>query len=101
MTKRHPSIRPTHPGEIIREDVLPALGISKAKFAEALGISRQSLHSFLSEKSPVTAELALRLERVVGSSAETWLAMQSELDLHYARKKVDPRRLTRLHARED
>ena len=66
MIERHRSIDPAHPGEILREDVLPALGMSKKSVAETLDISRQTLYDILNEKQPVTAEMVVRL---VNSSA--------------------------------
>ncbi len=98
MTKRHLSIEPVHPGEILREDVYPALGITKPALAEALGISRQSLHELFSLKRSVTPEMAVRLEAVVGSTAESWLALQSARDLWEARKNSKIRNLKRLKA---
>ena len=86
MSKRHPSIDPVHPGEILREDVFPALRLTKPALAEALGISRQTLHELFTLKRAVTPEMALRLEAVVGSTAETWLTLQAECDLWTARR---------------
>ena len=97
-SQRHLSIEPVHPGEILLEDVFPALGITKPALAEALGISRQSLHELFSAKRSVTPEMALRLETVVGSTAETWLALQSARDLWEARKSAKIRGLKRLKA---
>ena len=54
-------LRPVHPGEILREDVLPALGLPKAEIARLLGISRQTLYEILHEKQPVTPAMALRV----------------------------------------
>ena len=98
MTKRHPSIEPVHPGEILREDVYPGLAITKPALAEALGISRQSLHELFSLKRSVTPEMAVRLEAVVGSTAESWLALQAARDLWEARKNSKIRGLKRLKA---
>jgi addiction module HigA family antidote len=98
MTKRHPSIDPLHPGEILREDVFPALGLTKPALAGALGISRQTLHELFTLKRAVTPEMALRLEAVVGSSAETWLALQAERDLWTARKSGKVKGLKRFKA---
>ncbi|MEY3799028.1 MAG: hypothetical protein RLZZ406_329 [Pseudomonadota bacterium] len=58
---------PTHPGAILREDVFPTLGISVTEFAKRLGISRQTLHSVLAEKSSITPELALRIGAFLGN----------------------------------
>ena len=65
MIERHASIDPTHPGEILREDILPALCMSKTAVADALGISRQTLYGILNEKQPVTAEMAVRFWQAV------------------------------------
>ena len=65
--KRHPSIKPLHPGELLREDVIPALGKSKTEIARLLGISRQALYDILNEKSPVTAEMAVKIGKLCGN----------------------------------
>jgi addiction module HigA family antidote len=100
-SKRHPSIEPHHPGEALREDHLPALGISKAAFARALGVSRQTVYDLLDERYSLTAEMAVRLEAVVGGSAEMWLNVQMAHDLWHARRNVDVSQLRRLRAPED
>lgn len=69
---------PTHPGTILREDVLPALGISVNKLAKHLGVSKQTQHAVLSEKSPITPELAIRLGTFLGNGPQLWIAMQSK-----------------------
>ena len=73
--------RPTHPGAILREDVLPELGISQGVFANHLGVSRLTVSELLHEKRGVSAEMAVRLAKVIGGSAESWLHMQEVLDL--------------------
>ena len=98
MSKRHSSIVPVHPGEILRDDAFPALKITKPALADALGVSRQTLHDIMSLKRAITPEMAIRLEAVVGSTAETWLAMQLERDLWQARKTLDVKGLKRLVA---
>jgi addiction module HigA family antidote len=87
--QRHPSIPATHPGELLREDVLPSMTISKTEFASAIGISRQALHNILTEKQPVTANMAIRLGHFFGTSAESWLNMQINYDLQRARQRLD------------
>jgi addiction module HigA family antidote len=94
---RHASIRPAHPAEVIA-DSLPALGLNKAEFAKALGISRNTLYNLLDQKQGVTATMALRLQAVLGSSAEMWLGMQASHDLWKARQTVDVKRLKRAKA---
>lgn len=74
-------LKPTHPGEVLREDVLPALGIPKSEVARRLGISRALLYAILSERAPVSPAMALRLGRLLGTSAESWLNMQRDYDL--------------------
>ena len=85
-TDRRP---PTHPGAFFREIVLPALPVSKAEAARALGISRHTLYQLLREKTRVTPEMALRLGKLCGDGPEIWLAMQSKHDLWQARRSVD------------
>jgi len=97
-SKRHPSLPVSHPAASVREISLPAVGISKTAFAKALGISRQTLYDFLAERQGVTANLALRLEAVIGGSAEHWLAMQQAYDLWKARRELDLSKLKRLEA---
>ncbi len=94
-SKRHPDIRPTHPGEIVA-DAIVELGLTKIALAQALGISRQTLHDLLIEKHGVTASMAVRLEAVLGSSAEFWFNMQAAHELWNARKSVDTSGLKRV-----
>jgi antitoxin HigA-1 len=72
---------PMHPGELLREDVLPALGRSRTEIARLLGVSRQTLHSIVTERAPVTPEMALRIGKLCGNGPELWLALQSRYDL--------------------
>jgi addiction module HigA family antidote len=74
-------LRPTHPGEILREDVLPALAITKTRFAALLHVSRQTLYDLLGEKQPVTPQMALRLGRLLGNGPDVWLRLQGAYDL--------------------
>lgn len=78
---RSPNRRPTHPGEVLREDVLPSLGMTQTEFAARLGVSRLSVSELLHEKRAVSAEMALRLSRLLDTSAESWLAMQNAVDI--------------------
>ncbi len=74
-------LRPTHPGEVLREDVLPALNMPKTEIARALRVSRQQLYDILGEKKPVTSQMALRLAKLLGTTPESWLRMQDAYDL--------------------
>ena len=87
--KRHPSLIPAHPGEILRVDVLPALGMTKTAVAGALGISRQTLYDIVNEKQPVTAEMAVRFGKLFGNGAAFWLNLQRAHDLALAERTVD------------
>jgi addiction module HigA family antidote len=83
MSQMH---NPPHPGETLREDVLPALGLSVAEAARQLGVSRVQLSRVLHEHSPVSLGLALRLEQwLSGATADVWLRMQVAHDLWQAR----------------
>lgn len=98
-TLRHRDLKPVHPGEVLRKDAFPAFGITKPALADALGVSRQTLHEIMSLKRGVSPEIAIRLEAVIGSTAETWLAMQAAHDLWEARTRVSLKGLKKLHAR--
>ena len=80
--------RPTHPGAILREDVLPALKKPVAEAARDLGISRQMLHKILAEEAPITPEMAVRIGKFCGNGPELWLGMQQALDLWDARERL-------------
>jgi antitoxin HigA-1 len=89
----HPARRdrerpPVHPGEILREDVLPALDISVTEAAKALRISRQTLHRVLAGKSAVTPEMALRIGKFCGNGPNLWLRMQESYDLWHAKRAM-------------
>jgi antitoxin HigA-1 len=73
--------RPTHPGEILREDVLPATGLTQGEFASLLGVSRRTINEILQEKRPVTVDMAHRLARALGTSPDMWLGLQQDVDL--------------------
>ena len=80
-TLRNPSRRPTHPGEILREDVLPALKLTQKEFADRLGVSRLTVSEILLEKRVVTPDMAIRLGKLLGNGPEIWLRMQQALDI--------------------
>ena len=99
MTERHASIEPAHPGEILREDILPTLSVSKTALAAALGISRQTLHDVLKERQPVTAGMAVRFGKLFGNGARFWMNLQLNHDLAAAERKVDVSGIPTLVAR--
>lgn len=96
--KRNPSRCPTHPGALLREDILPDLGMSKVEVASALGISRQHLYDILGEKKPVSPEIAARLGKAFGDGAQVWLRMQAAFDAWQAERDVDVSRVRSLRA---
>ncbi len=79
---------PVHPGEILREDVLPALGLSISEAARRLGVSRQQLHRILACTHPITTEMALRLGKFAGNGPALWLRMQQAYDLWYTERRM-------------
>jgi addiction module HigA family antidote len=72
---------PPHPGRIVRDECLEPLGLTFTEGARALGVSRQALNNLVNEKSAISAEMAVRLAKAFGSTAETWLRMQVSHDL--------------------
>ena len=88
-TLRHPSIRPAHPGELLREIVIPATNLSKSEIARLLGISRQHLYDIMAGRKPVTPETAIRLGKLFGDGPAVWARMQTEHDLWEAARRVD------------
>jgi len=80
-TLRSQNRKPTHPGEILREDVLPALGMTQAEFAKRLGVSRLTVSELLHEKRALSPDMALRLSKLLNTTPESWLRMQQALDL--------------------
>src|SRR5438105_7917436 len=88
VVKRPLKRPPIHPGEVVREDILPALGLSVSEAARRLGVSRGQLQRVLSCVRPITPELALRLGTLAGNGPELWLRMQQKDDLWYAEQRL-------------
>ena len=86
---RNPNRRPTHPGELLREDVLPGMEVSQSKLAELLGVSRLTVSQLLHEHRGLSPDMAMRLEKLLGTSAESWLRMQEAVDLWEARQQPE------------
>ena len=80
--------KPSHPGRLLREVVLPAMRVSIAQAAREIGVSRQHLHKILAEERTVTAEMAARLGKYCGNGPELWLNMQSAYDLWHAQHSL-------------
>jgi addiction module HigA family antidote len=86
--KGPPAWRPSHPGELLREDILPALRLTVTAAAKKLGVSRQTLHAILAERSAVTPEMAVRLGKLCGDGPDIWLRMQMAHDLWQAKRDL-------------
>jgi antitoxin HigA-1 len=84
-----PAFCPSHPGALLREDVLPALGLTIKDAAAKLRVSRQMLHAILAEKSSVTPEMALRIGKLCGDGGAVWLRMQQAHDLWKAERDME------------
>ena len=87
--KRNPDRCPTHPGALLREDVIPATGKTKAEIAQLLGISRQHLYDVLRERKPVSPAVAVRLGKLFGDGAGVWVRMQAAYDTWHAEREED------------
>ena len=96
---RNPDRCPTHPGELLREDLIPATGKSKAEVARMLGISRQHLYDILAERKPVSPEVAVRLAKLFGNAPLLWIRMQGAYDAWHATREVDVSAVPTLPAR--
>ncbi|WP_174802956.1 HigA family addiction module antitoxin [Martelella limonii] len=86
---RDPNRCPTHPGEMLRDDVIPATGKSVSEIARLLGVSRQHLHAILAERKPVSPEMAVRLGKLFGNGPGLWIRMQAAFDEWHASREVD------------
>jgi len=82
------NFRPTHPGEMLREDFMPEYGLTVMKLSRAIGVSRQTVNEILRERRAVRPEMALRLARLFGNSPEFWLNAQRAVDLWEANRTI-------------
>src|SRR3954451_24867979 len=89
IAKRNPNRCPSHPGALLREDMLPATGKTKTEIARLLGISTQHLHDITKEKKPISPEVAVRVAKLFGGGPGIWVLMQSEYDTWHAERNVD------------
>jgi addiction module HigA family antidote len=90
IPKRRKTVRPIHPGEMLREDFLPDYGLTVSGLAEALGVSRQTVNELVRERRSLSPEMGLRLSRLFGNSPEFWLNAQRAVDLWDAAQKLGP-----------
>jgi addiction module HigA family antidote len=87
---RDPKRKPTHPGELLREDVLPALKMTQSELAKRLGVSRLSVSELLLEKRAMSPDMAVRIGRLTNTTPDSWLRMQTAVDLWELER--DPKR---------
>ena len=90
MTKKFPKrgLPPMHPGQLLREEILPAFDRPKTEIAKLLGVSRQTLYDILEERQPVTPIMALRLGKLCGNGPDLWLNLQKRYDLQRAEQQL-------------
>jgi len=87
--RRNQNRRPTHPGVMFNDSILPALALPKTEIARLLGMSRQSLYAILAGTQPVTPNTAVKLGKLCGNGPELWMRMQAAYDLWGAEREVD------------
>ena len=97
--KRSKTRCPTHPGALLRDEIIPATGRTKAEIAGLLGISRQHLYDILQEKKPVSAAVAVRLGKLFGDGAGIWTRMQAAYDTWHAERDEDVSAIPTLRGR--
>jgi antitoxin HigA-1 len=88
VNDRRMTRRPTHPGEMLREDFLPDFDLTVSRLAESIGVSRQSINEILRERRAISPEMALRLSRLFGNSPEFWMNAQRAVDLWDAEEMI-------------
>lgn len=91
MLKR--KMRVIHPGEILREEIIEANGLTVTETAKLLGVTRTNLSNITNEKSDISPEMAYRISMVFGGTAEIWANLQTKFNLYRAQKKVKTYRL--------
>ncbi len=87
MAEQKKKLAPTHPGELLREEIMPAAKLTQDQLAEHLGVSRRTVNEIVGEKRSVTADMAHRLARLFNTTPELWLGLQQDVDLWKARQE--------------
>ena len=87
--RRKKGLPPTHPGELLREEIMPAARLTQEELARRLGVSRRTINEIVSEKRSVSADMAHRLARFFDTTPELWLGLQQDVDLWKARQAAD------------
>jgi addiction module HigA family antidote len=96
--KQNPNRCPSHPGAMLREDIIPATGKTKVEIARLLGISRQHLHDIMQEKKSISPEVAVRVGKLFGDGPGIWIRMQAAHDIWHAERNVDVSKIPTLKA---
>jgi len=91
MKNAKDKLPPVHPGEILREEFMKPLGLSAVAVAKGLGVSPATVHLLLRGQRGVSAELAMRMARYVGTTAEFWVGLQGQYDLDIAQDETEER----------
>lgn len=94
---RSPDRCPSHPGAVL-DDIIPAMGKSKAEIARLLGMSRAMLYDILGERKPITPNVAAKIGKLVGNGPAIWLRMQASYDAWHAEREVDVSHIPTLDA---
>jgi addiction module HigA family antidote len=97
MNRRKSKLRPVHPGEVLREEFMKPLGLSASDMAKGLGVAPNTVTQLIRRRRGVTAELALRLARYVGTTAEFWVGLQGQYDLDVAVDQAEGRIAREVH----
>jgi addiction module HigA family antidote len=79
--RRNQKQPPTHPGELLREEIVPAAGITQERLAKLLGVSRRTINEIMTERRSVSADMAHRLARFFNTTPDFWLGLQQDVDL--------------------
>ena len=99
IARRNRARCPTHPGALLREDLIPATGRTKSEIADLLGISRQHLYDVLRERKPVLPAVAVRLGKLFGDGAGVWTRMQAAYDTWHAEQEEDVSNIPTIRAK--
>lgn len=84
MAERKKKLPPTHPGELLREEIVPAAGLTQERLAKLLGVSRRTINEIMTERRSVSADMAHRLARFFNTTPDFWLGLQQDVDLWQA-----------------
>jgi addiction module HigA family antidote len=87
MADQKKKLPPTHPGELLRDEIMPAAKLTQEKLAKLLGVSRRTINEIATERRSITADMAHRLARLFNTTPEFWLRLQQDVDLWKAAQK--------------